>query len=71
MTTQRLIANAKAHGPETPTRCPYCVENSGFKVMIPYGGGDWFMCARCGHLALPANRRFVCTCARCVGLKIA
>ena len=69
MTTRKPNANAQSR--ETPTRCPYCVEGGGFKMMIAHGGGGWFMCARCGHLALPANPQFACTCAECVGLKIA
>ena len=27
------------------------------------------MCARCGHLTLPMDRLFECTCAKCVELK--
>ena len=69
MTTRKPNANAQSLG--HPLRCPYCVEGGGFKVMIGHRNGGWFMCARCGHLALPANRRFVCTCAKCVGLRVA
>ena len=53
------------------TRCPYCVEGGGSKVMICQNDGEWYMCAKCGHLALPANPQFVCTCAKCVSFKIA
>jgi hypothetical protein len=37
--------------------------------MIAQGGGDWHMCARCGHLVMPANPHFKCTCANCVALE--
>jgi len=47
-------------------RCPYCVESGGYKVMIGQNSGEWYMCARCGHLAMPANPLFECTCAKCV-----
>jgi hypothetical protein len=54
--------------PET-IRCPYCVERPGLTAMI--GQNGWYMCARCGHLALPAKPLFVCTCANCVARRIA
>jgi hypothetical protein len=37
--------------------------------MIGQGKGDWFICARCGHLAMPGNPHFLCTCAHCVRLE--
>jgi hypothetical protein len=53
-----------------PTRCPYCLEGDGFKVMIGQGGGPeaWYMCARCGHLSVPSNLLFQCTCIKCRAL---
>jgi len=51
------------------TRCPYCVEDGQFKHMIGQGKGDWFICARCGHLAMPGNPHSRCTCAHCVRLE--
>jgi len=56
--------------PKTPViRCRYCVEGGDFKVMIGQGGAEtWYMCARCGHLAMPTNPLFKCTCAKCVEL---
>ena len=46
-------------------RCPYCVEHGQFRPMIPHGTGSWWMCARCGHIAMPSNPNFKCTCTRC------
>ena len=37
--------------------------------MIERSVGDWFLCERCGHLALLRNRTFQCTCARCVQIE--
>jgi hypothetical protein len=67
------MTEARPQGPlQTSTRCPYCFERNGFKVMIAHGSGcEWFMCASCGHLALLGNPLFVCTRAKCVGLRIA
>jgi predicted RNA-binding Zn-ribbon protein involved in translation (DUF1610 family) len=50
-------------------RCPYCAESEAFKTMISQSGGDWYMCAGCGHLALLTNPLFECTCSRCVVLR--
>lgn len=50
-------------------RCPYCVEDQGFKTMLRHCSGDWFACSLCGHLALPSDPFFQCTCAKCLALK--
>lgn len=50
------------------TRCPYCVEGGEFKEMSANDGGDWLICAHCGHLAVVTDPGFECTCAKCVGL---
>lgn len=49
-------------------RCPYCVDDQVFKSMFRHHSGDWFICVQCGHLALPANPLFQCTCGKCVAL---
>jgi DNA-directed RNA polymerase subunit RPC12/RpoP len=54
--------------PTAAIRCPYCVEGKSFKAMIARGGGDWYMCVRCGHLMMTKNPSFECTCAKCVTL---
>lgn len=50
-------------------RCPYCVEAGNFKIMTLQSGGDWYLCENCGHLTLPSNPLFHCTCGKCVGLE--
>lgn len=47
-------------------RCPYCVEGNDFKLMAVQTGGDWFLCATCGHLSLPSHPSFRCMCGKCV-----
>lgn len=57
------------NGQTMTIRCPYCVEGNSFKAMIVQGSGeDWYMCVRCGHLIMPTNPSFECTCAGCVRL---
>ena len=50
-------------------RCLYCVEAGGFRPMTRQGKGDWLICEICGHLALPSEPVFECTCSRCVALR--
>ena len=65
-----MTALEASHESRKPViRCPYCIEGGGFKVMIGQGGGDWYMCARCGHLTLPTDPVFECTCAKCAERK--
>ena len=65
-----MTALEASHKPRLPVmRCPYCIEGGSFKVMIGQGRGDWYMCARCGHLTLPTDPVFECTCPKCVQLK--
>jgi hypothetical protein len=45
------------------------VERGQFKPMSERGSGDWLICDSCGHLALPENPTFKCTCAECVGIE--
>ena len=37
--------------------------------MTRQGKGDWLICDVCGHLALPSEPVFECTCSRCVALR--
>ena len=50
-------------------RCPYCVEQGDFMPMTAQSSGEWLLCESCGHLALPRNPTFKCTCARCVQIE--
>ena len=59
----------KRHENKT-VRCPYCIEGSEFKAMAGQRAGDWFICASCGHLALPSSPLFECTCANCERLRL-
>lgn len=68
------ISNHGRHGQPGQVkvvRCPYCVEGSGFRTMTSEGsrGGDWFICEQCGHLGLPTNPLFECTCGKCVRVR--
>jgi ribosomal protein S27AE len=67
------MTNPNPRKPTMPTtlKCPYCVERGDFRVMSDHGNGGWYVCGRCGHLALRTNPQFVCTCAKCVGLRVA
>jgi hypothetical protein len=60
-----LFKGEKKRGKNNVTRCPYCVEGAEFKTIARQSAGDWFMCARCGHLALPSSSLFKCTCTKC------
>jgi len=52
-------------------RCPYCVEGKQFKLMEPRDKEHgWYMCDKCGHLAVPDDSHFDCRCAKCIGLSI-
>ena len=50
-------------------RCPYCVERGKFMPMTEHSSGEWLLCERCGHLALPKNPMFRCTCSHCVRIE--
>jgi hypothetical protein len=50
-------------------RCPYCVEGSNFKAMMGRAEGRWFLCARCGHVAVPEKPSYQCECANCAELE--
>lgn len=44
-------------------RCPYCVENSAFKLMHAHNGH--FLCSKCGHETDPRFSEFECNCLKC------
>ncbi len=68
--TKKLTTHIPSDSPiMTAIRCPHCVEGKTFKAMVAQGnGGEWHMCVRCGHLIMPTNPSFKCTCAKCVDL---
>ena len=49
--------------------CPYCTEGDRFKVMNERAGGAWFRCSRCGHIVMPKERLFKCSCLKCFDLR--
>ncbi len=49
-------------------RCPYCINAGEFRIMEARSPGDWFICAGCGHLTLPSDPSFECSCEKCVSL---
>ena len=49
-------------------RCPYCVEGDSFKAMMGRAEGRSFVCARCGHVAMPDDASYQCKCAKCAEL---
>jgi len=51
-------------------RCPYCVESGNFKPMMVPETGDGHVCSHCGHVVLPSNPMYECTCTKCVKLKV-
>ena len=48
-----------------PMRCPYCVEDNDFKMMVPYWHGQQFVCLSCDHVANPTSLDFRCFCLNC------
>lgn len=48
-------------------RCPYCVRFDHFMAMNANAEGK-YMCSKCGHVAMPDNKRFRCSCDHCVAL---
>lgn len=48
-----------------PIRCPHCVEDREFKLMLPPGAGSCYLCSNCGHRAMVGNADFICPCTKC------
>jgi hypothetical protein len=46
-------------------RCPYCVEANAFKPMLARAAG-WFLCPCCGHVSIPDQPLYACTCKNCL-----
>ena len=53
----------------TVVRCPYCVSGDEFRPMSALSGGR-FVCAKCGHLAIPSDKSFECACRKCFELRV-
>jgi hypothetical protein len=48
-------------------RCPYCVRFDHFMTMNVHSNGI-YICAKCGHIAIPEDKGFRCRCDHCVAL---
>jgi hypothetical protein len=46
-------------------RCPYCVEDDGFRAMNVLTNGR-LICQNCGHIVFPDDSAFKCPCLKCV-----
>jgi hypothetical protein len=53
---------------ETIVRCPYCVVFDVFRPMFRNAEGG-FVCKKCGHIAMPGDDDFQCSCGKCVQLQ--
>ena len=49
---------------EQIVRCPYCVLGEGFRPMLSRAE-YWFICQKCGHIAMPGKPGFKCFCQKC------
>jgi hypothetical protein len=71
---RRIIATPREVGPMgvlvSLIRCPYCVKGDGSKIMLPRDRGSWFLCRQCGHVVIPADTAFRCTCPNCIGNRL-
>ena len=54
-----------------PIRCPYCVQDNEFKIMLDLTGGTGgiFYCASCRHLVRTGVPGFQCLCLACKSLR--
>jgi hypothetical protein len=43
--------------------CPYCVLDDDFVLMVQRPG--WFICENCGHIVIPDDPGFRCSCRNC------
>src|SRR5229473_174249 len=44
------------------------IEGGSFKAMMGRAEGRWFLCARCGQVAMPDEPTYQCKCANCAEL---
>ena len=54
---------------EEIVRCPYCVMDSEFRLMLRQPRRKWFVCVSCGHTATPDDPYSKCSCSRCLEMK--
>ena len=51
-------------------RCPYCVDGREFRLMLARDSEECFLCANCGHIAMPKHPGFKCPCTKCIALNL-
>ena len=49
---------------------PYCVEGREFRLMLNRDTDECYLCANCGHLAMPEHPEFKCPCTKCFALHV-
>jgi hypothetical protein len=47
--------------------CPYCVLGDKSRPMLRRPG--WFICEQCGHVVIPEDAGFRCSCSNCAKVK--
>jgi hypothetical protein len=52
---------------EQIVRCPYCMLGDEGGPMLQRRG--WLICAQCGHIVIPEDPDFKCSCRDCLKLK--
>jgi hypothetical protein len=45
-------------------RCRYCALDDGFRPMLQRP--SWFICEQCGHVVIPDDPGFKCSCPKCL-----
>jgi hypothetical protein len=51
---------------EKGVSCPYCILADDFRPMLQRPG--WIICERCGHVVIPDDPEFRCSCPKCLEL---
>jgi hypothetical protein len=46
--------------------CPYCILGDQFTPMLQRPA--WSICEKCGHVAIPEDPDFKCSCRKCLEL---
>jgi hypothetical protein len=52
---------------EQIVRCPYCMPGDQGGPMLQRPG--WLICEQCGHIVIPEDPDFKCSCRDCLKLK--
>ena len=65
-----MVPNTGRDSRPRSIRCPYCVEGREFKLMLNRDSDECYLCANCGHLAMPGHPEFKCACTKCFDLNV-